>query len=91
MCLPGPTSVYLLLQDMAASYTQDVNEAFWKTMTRTHSLQNTFRFGASKIDVDLSTTYSDVKMNNQSFPFVENSRLNMNQDSLIYRDPKDSF
>ncbi len=78
-------------QDMAASYTQDVNEAFWKTMTRTHSLQNTFRFGASKIDVDLSTTYSDVTMENQSFPFVENSRLTMSQDSLIYGDPKVAF
>ncbi len=78
-------------QDMAASYTQNVNEAFWETMTRTHSLQNTFRFGASKIDVDLSTTYSDAKMKNQSFPFVENSRLNMNQDSLIYGDPKVAF
>jgi TonB-dependent receptor len=79
------------LQDMAASYEQNVTEAFWKTMTRTHSLQNTFRFGASKIDVDLSLTYSDVKMNNQNFPFVENSRLTMSQDSLRYRDPKDAF
>ncbi len=79
------------LQDMAASYTQNVNEAFWKTMTRTHSLQNTFRFGASKIDVDLSTTYSEVSMENQSFPFVENSRLTMNQDSLIYGNPKVAF
>ena len=53
---------------MAASYTQDVTEAVWKTFTRTHTLQNTFRFGASKIDVDLSTTYSEAKWNNKSFP-----------------------
>ena len=78
-------------QSMAASYTQNVNEAFWKTMTRTHSLQNTFRFGASKLDVDLSTTYSDVNKEDQSFPFVENSRLDIDQDWLIYRDPGDVF
>jgi TonB-dependent receptor len=80
-----------LTQSMAASYTQDVNEAFWKTMTRTHSLQNTFRFGASKVDLALSTTYSDVNMENQSFPFVEDSRLNIDQEWLIYRDPQDVF
>ncbi len=80
-----------LTQTMAASYTQNVNEAFWKTMTRTHSLQNTFRFGASKVDVDLSATYADVHMDDQSFPFVEDSRLNIDQDWLIYRDPQEVF
>jgi TonB-dependent receptor len=80
-----------LTQTMAASYTQNVNEAFWRTLTRTHSLQNTFRFGASKLDVDLSTTYADVHMNDQSFPFVENSRLDIDQDWLIYRDPNEVF
>ncbi len=78
-------------QAMASKYDQTVTEAFWKTMTRTHSLQNTFRFGASKVDVDLSLTYSNVDMDNQFFPFVEDTRLTMNQDSLRYRNPKDAF
>jgi TonB-dependent receptor len=80
-----------ITQPMAASYTQDVNEAFWKTMTRTHTLQNTFRFGTSKVDLNLSTTYADVDMNDQNFPFVENSRLNIDQDWLVYRDPDEVF
>ncbi|MFH0758137.1 MAG: TonB-dependent receptor [Bacteroidota bacterium] len=80
-----------LTQTMAASYTQSVTEALWRTMTRTHSLQNTFRFGASKLDVDLSTTYADVHMDDQSFPFVEDSRLNIDQEWLIYQDPKVVF
>ena len=80
-----------LTQTMAASYTQNVNEAFWKTMTRTHTLQNTFRFGTSKVDLNLSTTYADVDMNDQYFPFVENSRLNIDQEWLVYRDPNEVF
>jgi TonB-dependent receptor len=78
-------------QTMSSSYDQSVREAFWKTMTRTHSLQNTFRFGSSKLDVDLSHTYADVTMNDQSFPFVENTRLDIDQEWLIYRDPQEVF
>jgi len=65
-----------------------VTEAFWKTFTRTHTLQNTFRFGRSKIDFDLSATYAEAKENEQYFPFVEINDYALDQNSLVYRQPK---
>jgi TonB-dependent receptor len=70
------------------SYTLLATEAFWKTFTRTHTLQNTFRFGSSKIDLDLSATYAEAKENEQSFPFVEANDWGLNQNQLVYRQPK---
>ncbi len=61
MCSPGIININLLYQVLRQNYTLNVTEAFWKTFTRTHTLQNTFRFGSSKIDVDLSTTYAEAK------------------------------
>ena len=71
------------------NFTLNVTDAEWKTFTRTHTLQNTFRFGSSKIDVDLSATYAEAKENEQSFPFVEADDWGLNQNSLVYRQPKE--
>jgi TonB-dependent receptor len=70
------------------NFTLNVTEAGWKTWTRTHTLQNTFRFGSSKFDLDLSTTFAEAKENEQSFPFVETNDYGLNQNSLVYRQPK---
>ncbi|NTV83728.1 MAG: TonB-dependent receptor, partial [Bacteroidales bacterium] len=72
---------------MPANFELNVTEALWKTWTRTHTLQNTFRFGNSKIDLDLSTTYAEAKEDEQSFPFVEANNYDLNQNSLVYRLP----
>jgi TonB-dependent receptor len=74
---------------MPANFELNVIEAFWETFTRTHTLQNTFHFGSSKIDVDLSTTYAEANENQQSFPFVEANNYNLNQNSLVYRQPRE--
>ena len=78
-------------QSMAASFERNDNQALWETLTRTHSLQNSFIFGASTFKIDLSTTVADVKMNNQFFPFVDDTRLDVDQDWLIYQDPEVVF
>ncbi len=78
-------------QSMAASFERTDNHALWETMTRTHSLQNSFTFGVSHINVDLSTTVADVEMNDQFFPFVDDTRLEVAQDWLIYKDPEVVF
>ncbi len=70
------------------SYTQRVTDAEWRTWTRTHTLQNSFRFGNSKVDIDLSTTYAEANEDEQAFPFVEASDWGLNQNSLVYRQPK---
>jgi TonB-dependent receptor len=70
------------------NFSLDIKEAFWKTFTRTHTLQNTFRFGRSKIILDLSTTYAEAKEHEQDFPFVEMNDYGLNQNSLVYRQPK---
>ena len=72
---------------MPANFELNVTETAWKTWTRTHTLQNTFRFGSSKIDLDLSTTYAEAKEDEQSFPFVEANNYDLNQNSLVYRLP----
>lgn len=71
------------------NYTLRVTDAHWKTWTRTHTLQNTFRFGISKIDIDLSTTYAEAKEDEQSFPFVEINDWHLDQNALVYRQPKE--
>jgi len=70
------------------NYTLRVTEAEWRTWTRTHTLQNTFRFGNSKIDLDLSTTYAEANEDEQYFPFVEVNDYHLNQNALVYRQPK---
>ncbi len=63
-------------------YYQQNNLAEWRNLTRTHTFQNTFRFGASKLNVDVSTTYAEVKMEDQTFPFLDitntQGRININ-------------
>jgi TonB-dependent receptor len=69
------------------NYTLNVTEAEWKTFTRTHTLQNTFRFGSSKVDIDLSATYADAKENEQRFPFVEAGDWGSLNTNLVYGQP----
>ena len=71
------------------NYSQSVAETSWKTWTRTHTLQNTFRFGNSKIDLDLSTTYAEANEEGQTFPFIETNDYALDQNWLVYRIPKD--
>jgi TonB-dependent receptor len=59
----------------------------WRTMTRTHTLQNTFRFGMSKIDLNLSTTFARANLDEQYFILVERNNYHLNQNSLIYAQP----
>jgi TonB-dependent receptor len=66
-----------------------VSETEWKTMTRTHTLQNTFRFGSSKLDLGLSTTYAEATSDDESFPFIEINDYGLDQNWLVYRDPKE--
>jgi TonB-dependent receptor len=69
----------------------NVSSAEWRTKTRTHTLQNTFRFGSSKIDLNLSTTYADAKADYQNFPFVEINTYGLDQNWLVYRLPQDAI
>lgn len=71
------------------NYSLNVSDTKWRTMTRTHTLQNTFRFGSSKLDIDLSTTYAESRQNDQNFPFVEVNDFALNQNYLINRHPED--
>jgi TonB-dependent receptor len=64
-----------------------VRDEDWKTMTRTHTLQNTFQFGRSKIDLNLSTTSARTNLDAQYFNFVEWNWHHINQNSLIYAQP----
>jgi TonB-dependent receptor len=61
--------------------------ADWKTYTRTHTFQNTFRYGGSKLDVNLSTTYAEVNMNDQAFPFIDITQFGLNRNLLKNRNP----
>jgi TonB-dependent receptor len=74
-------------QGTAANFQHTVRDEEWRTMTRTHTLQNTFRFGSSKLDLDLSHTYAQVKQNEQYFPLIEINDYQLNQNSLIYAQP----
>ena len=74
-------------QDSPTNYQQTLRDEKWRTMTRTHTLQNTFRFGISKLDLDLSTTYAEVTEDEQYFPLIEINEYNLNQNWLIYRQP----
>jgi TonB-dependent receptor len=75
-------------QDSPTNYQQTLRDEKWRTLSRTHTLQNTFRFGASKLDLDLSTTYSEVTQDEQYFPLIEINEYNLNQNWLIYRLPE---
>ena len=64
-----------------------VSDEVCKTFTRTHTLQNTFRFGRSRINLDLSTTSAKVNLDEQYFTFLERNNYHLNQNWLIYRQP----
>ena len=68
-------------------YLQTNNIAEWRTTTRTHTFQNTFRFGASKINVDLSHTYAEVNMDDQTFPLIDITPGNLPINSLKNAQP----
>ncbi|MCK4750353.1 MAG: TonB-dependent receptor, partial [Bacteroidales bacterium] len=74
-------------QGTPANYQHTVRDEMWKTLTRTHTLQNSFRFGSSKLDVDLSHTYAEVNMDEQYFPLIESNDYQLNQNTLIYAQP----
>ena len=74
-------------QDSPTNYQQTLRDEKWRTMTRTHTLQNSFRFGISKLDLDLSTTYSKVTQDEQYFPMIEINEYNLDQNWLIYKQP----
>ena len=76
-------------QGTPANYQHTVREEIWKTNTRTHTLQNTFRFGSSKLDFDLSHTYAEVNQDEQYFPLIEINDYQLDQNSLIYAMPDD--
>lgn len=71
-----------------SNFQMTANEAFWKTGTRTHTFQNTFRFGRSKLKVDLSTTYAETKQNEEGFPFIEATQPTLSDNWLVYKDPQ---
>lgn len=77
-------------QGTPANFTSAVDVTEWRTMTRTHTLQNSFRFGASKLDIDLSTTYASSGMDDQGFPFIESNDYNLDQNWLVYRQPSEA-
>jgi len=70
-------------------YTQNAGEWNSNKLTRTHTFQNTFKFGASQLKVDLSTTYARVKNSGQNFSFFEETGLNIPEKELVYADPLD--
>jgi TonB-dependent receptor len=70
-----------------SNFTLDLNETDWKTGILMHNLMNEFQFGNSKIDLVLATTYAKQTQEDQSFPFVEINNYNLDQNSLIYRQP----
>lgn len=72
-----------------SNFALSVNETAWKTGTRINTLQNSFRFGSSKLDLDLSTTYAKRTQEDQNFPFVEINDFGLDQNWLVYRQPKD--
>ncbi len=74
-------------QDSPTNFQLTLRDEKWRTLTRTHTLQNTFRFGTSKLDLDLSTTYSKVTQDEQYFPLIEINEYNLNQNWLIYKLP----
>jgi len=78
-------------QGTPANFASTVNQTEWRTMTRTHTLQNSFRFGASKLDVDLSTTYAKRTQDDQGFPFIEENDYGIDQNWLVYRQPKEAI
>lgn len=55
----------------ATQYEQTNYVSDSKTLSRTHTFQNTFRFGTSKLNVDLSTTYAEVEVGYETFPFLD--------------------
>lgn len=75
-------------QATPANFQLTVRDEEWRTMTRTHTFQNSFRFGTSKIDLDLSHTYAEVRQNQQYFPFIEINDYHLNQNSLVYALPQ---
>ncbi len=74
-------------QGTPANFQHTVRDEEWRTNTRTHTLQNTFRFGNSKIDLSLSTTHAEVTQDEQYFPLIEENDYQLNQNSLIYALP----
>ena len=78
-------------QGTPANYTTSVSATEWRTMTRIHTLQNTFRFGASKLDIDLSTTYAERNQDDQTFPFIESNDWGIDQNWLVYRQPVEAI
>jgi TonB-dependent receptor len=80
-----------LVSDSPSNFTKRLNEEDWKTITRTHALQNRFSYGNSILDFNLSTTISERNMNDQSFPFIEINLPTLEPDWLIYQDPQKAF
>ena len=74
-------------QGTPANFQHTVRDQQWRTNTRTHTLQNTFRFGSSKLDLDLSTTHAEVSQDEQYFPLIEENDYHLDQNSLIYAQP----
>jgi TonB-dependent receptor len=70
------------------NFALSVNETGWKTRTRIHTLQNTFRFGISKLDLNLSTSYAQRTQEDQNFPFIESNNFGLSQNELVYRQPE---
>jgi TonB-dependent receptor len=70
-------------------YFQSVGEWASGNLSRTHTLQNKFFFGASEIRIDGSSTYASVQGDGQNFSFFEETGLNIPEKSLIYADPLD--
>ncbi|MEN8202668.1 MAG: TonB-dependent receptor [Bacteroidota bacterium] len=84
-------SQYMFDPSTVSNFRADFSENFWKARTRTHTLQNSFRFGKSKLDLDLSTTYADIGADGQSFPFIEDNKVHLDKNWLVYRQPKEAL
>jgi TonB-dependent receptor len=72
----------------AQNFDLTINADDWNTMTRIHTFQNTFRFGNSKLNVDVSTTYASQNQSDESYPFVETNTFGLDQNWLYYRNPR---
>ena len=67
----------------------NVGKDFWTTDSRTHSLQNLFKIGETRLNLDLSTTVSKAVRDGEYFNFVEVGDPGLNTNWLIYKQPAD--
>ncbi len=69
------------------NFNLSINKTNWLTDTRTHTLQNTFDFGNSKINLTLSNSVAKGTMKSEGYSFVELNPPSIDQEWLIYRQP----